>query len=302
MSQKRARLFSVVVGVSALLAIGCAGTKSPNDDDAPARYVIIDDIEGSTGQIQWRPASGGENTTPGRWDTEAGSQCGNLAPLPGYLGGDWPHALVETPYPTFSAEPSRQAVRLRTTAPLVNTWGATLAFDFAKKVPAKVNQPLDPNDRGDPATCTPPVGVERESLTDAAEVDLRGYRGVAFYARAVPDAGTSSISVKLHDHNTDPRGGVCDQTVGSDDECYNAFGKRVLLDAEFRRYTVLFDELAQEPRWGKRVPEPDLERVYSLVFQIFTPGGTCDPPSVCPGVLPELTFDVWIDDVAFVER
>lgn len=279
----------------------CAGSESPPEEPA-TRYVLIDDIEDSSGQILWRPVSGADDSMPGRWDTEAGSQCGNLQPRPAYLGGDWPHALVEEPYRTFSAELSYQAVRLRTTAPLVNTWGATLAFDFEKEFPAKANQPNDPEDPGDPAACTPPAGVTRESLTEAVPVDLSAYRGVAFYARAVPEAGTSTISVKLHEYNTDPRGGQCNQTVGTDDECYNAFGKRVLLDAEFRRYTVLFEELAQEPRWGKRVPEPDLGRVYSLVFQIFTPGGTCDPPSVCPGALPELTFDVWVDDVAFVER
>jgi hypothetical protein len=224
--------------------------------------------------------------------------------MPGYLGGSWTPALLDSPYRTFSNVISQRAARLRTTAPLVNTWGATLAFDFAKKLPLEENRPDVPGDIGDPASCTPPLGVRPDSWTPALAVDLRAYRGVAFYARAVPEAGTTAIFVKLHDRNTDRRGSECDATVGSDRECYNAFGTRVVLTAEFRRYSVYFDDFEQEIGWGYRPVEaaPDLEHVYSLVFQVRTPGGPCDPPGVCPGGLPELTFDVWIDDLAFIER
>lgn len=289
--------------ISLLLLPGCAGSKSALDD-ATTTYVHIDDMEDPGGVIDWRPDSGAEGTAPGQWDSEAGTQCDDIRPLPRYLGGTWEPAKLESPYETFSNRLSRHAARLYTTAPLVNTWGATLAFDFVKKLPLPPHEPRDPEHPGDPATCTPPAGVLPDSWSPALTVDLRAYRGVSFYARAVPEVGTAAIFVKLHDLNTDRRGEVCDPTLGSDRECYNAFGKRVVLDAEFRRYTVLFDEFEQELGWGYRPPEaaPDLEHVFSLVFQVRTPGGPCDPPNVCPGGPPELSFDVWIDDLAFVER
>jgi hypothetical protein len=291
------------IGLSAVFSSGCAGSKS-DPEGARTTYVHIDDVEDPGGVIDWRPDSGADDSTPGSWDTEAGIQCGNIQPMPRYLGGMWAPAALEQPYATFANVISQHAARLHTTAPLVNTWGATLAFDFAKQLPLEQTQPLHPGDMGDPASCTPPLGVERDSWTPALAVDLRAYRGVAFYARASPEAGTTAIFVKVHDRNTDRRGGECDPSVGSDRECYNAFGTRVVLGAEFRRYTVYFEDFEQEIGWGFRPPaaEPDLEHVYSLVFQVRTPGGPCDPPSVCPGGLPELTFDVWIDDLAFVER
>jgi hypothetical protein len=45
----------------------------------------------------------------------------------------------------------------------------------------------------------------------------------------------------------------------------------------------------------------DREHVYGLVFQMDTPGGACVPPIMCVDD-PELSFDVWVDDLHFIER
>ena len=125
-----------------------------------------------------------------------------------------------------------------------------------------------------------------------------------FFGKANPDAGTTRVSVLLLDRNSDPRGEVCDPIQASAKECFNSFAASVELGADFKRLQVDFADLSQDPQWGYRPTpnEPDLEHVYGVAFQVFTPGGVCPDGAVCPGDLPSLSFDIWIDDVYFVNR
>ena len=156
----------------------------------------------------------------------------------------------------------------------------------------------------DPTLVTRPCTSGMERVEYPAEaVDLSRFSGFVFWGMASKAAGSTKLLVQLQDRNTDPRGGVCDPVPGSTNECYNGFGVVLELGEELARYTVNFSELEQDPTWGYH-PDPsvlDREHVYGLVFQMDTPGGTCPPPITCADP-PELSFDVWVDDLHFVER
>jgi hypothetical protein len=149
-----------------------------------------------------------------------------------------------------------------------------------------------------------PTATRDLSEWSAEMVDLRSFRGLAFYGKADPNARSTTVAVMLLDRNSDPRGGQCDPVQASAAECFNSFSASVELEADFRRFAVEFSELEQDPHWGYRPSpnEPDLEHVYGIAFQVFTPGGVCPKGAVCPGDPPSLTFDITIDDVHFVNR
>ena len=253
-------------------------------------------MEGSTGRVEWTPPSATREAQPGRWISYADIQCSDLVPTPEWApGGGWSHAALPVSHETLPGVTSETAARLRTRAPLINTWGAGMGFMFteppADQLTMLVTRP-----------CT--LGMARDLVYPAAPVDLSRYSGIVFWARAAQNADSASVLVQFQDANTDPRGGVCDPVTGSTNGCYNGFGVVLTFGESFERYVVDFSELTQNPNWGHR-PRPsviDLEHVYGLVFQVDTPGGVCASPNVCLGGLPELTFDIWVDDLYFVGK
>ncbi|HEY6476953.1 MAG TPA: hypothetical protein VI456_10255 [Polyangia bacterium] len=110
--------------------------------------------------------------------------------------------------------------------------------------------------------------------------DASRFEGISFYARR--SAGTSGrVRVSVSDWNTDPDGGVCTK-------CFNYFGQELELSETWTRYTLPFESLRQMPGWG--VPRPrqiDPSRIFYIVFGVLDRGAA---------------FDVWIDDLAFIER
>ncbi len=108
--------------------------------------------------------------------------------------------------------------------------------------------------------------------------DASKYVGVRFKAR-IAEGTTSSVRFKIGDINTHPDLGVCKQ-------CYNHWGRNMNFTTEWREYEVLFSSLEQAPYWGD--PRPSAitpSKIYSFDF------------AIAPGA----TFDVWIDDLAFIE-
>ncbi|HVV50774.1 MAG TPA: hypothetical protein VHO06_14005 [Polyangia bacterium] len=109
--------------------------------------------------------------------------------------------------------------------------------------------------------------------------DASRYAGVVFKAKVGPGASTS-VRFNIGDINTHPAGGIC--KTG----CWNHFGKYLVLTTQWKEYKVLFSEARQKPDWGS--PRP---------------------PSITPSKLVELdwsidpgqTYDIWIDDVAFLD-
>lgn len=284
---------------AALLVFGACAFACSNPDPAgpsdPHMYAKIDDMEGTSGRIEWAPENPAPDAVPGRWISYAAVQCDDLEPIPEWAdGGMWSYAELPRGYETMPGITSTHAARLRTTAPLVSTWGAGMSFMFSELPLGTETIPVT-------RPCT--VGMPPDLEYPAAAVDLSRYSGLVFWGMAKKDAGRTSLLVQLEDANTDPRGGACSPVTGDADECYNGYGIVLELGEEPTRYTVNFDELTQDPTWGYR-PKPsvlDRERVYSLVFQVDMPGGACAPPVMCPKP-PELSFDVWVDDVYFVER
>jgi hypothetical protein len=275
------------------------GTLGCSDPDEPSeRLTRVDDMEHGDSQIPWRAPEADASALPGRWQSFADISCETLLPTPTSPDADrWTFADIP-PYTTFRDTRSTKAARLRTTAPLVNTWGAGMRFDittFVESVAANTDVPGD-------LPC--PTASRNLEEWPAEPIDLRGFRGVTFFGKADPNAGATTVAVMLLDQNSDPRGGVCDPGQGSRNECFNSFSASVELGPDFRRFTVDFSDLAQDPQWGYRPNPnvPDFAHVYGIAFQVFTPGGVCPIGVVCPGDPPSLTFDIWIDDVHLVQR
>jgi hypothetical protein len=281
------------VAVLSMRLCACS-SPDPGEPNEPT-YVKIDDMEGTSGRIGWSPENAAPDALPGRWVSYADTQCEDLVPVPEWAeGGMWSYAELGEAHETMPGVTSSRAARLRTTAALVNTWGAGMGFQFS-----------EPPSGSDPIRVTRPctAGMLRDLEYPAAAVDLSRNKALVFWGMARKEAGSTRLLVQFQDVNTDPRGGVCNPVPGSADECYNGFGVVLELGETPSRYVLNFSELKQDPTWGYR-PNPsvmDLEQVYGLVFQMDTPGGACPPPIVCIP-LPELSFDVWIDDLYFVER
>jgi hypothetical protein len=283
----------------ALPALLLSAMAACSDPAVPAEALTrVDDMEGDRTQILWRAPGSAEGVIPGRWQSFADVSCDALTPPPTSPDADrWTFTDLAEPYTTFDGTRSTRAARLTTTAPFVNTWGAGMRFDLTSLVPFVERTSDVPED----LPC--PTATRDLSEWDAEMVDLRAFRGVTFYGKADPNAGSTTVSVLLLDRNSDPRGGQCDPVQASAAECFNSFAASVELDATFKRFTVDFSQLQQDPHWGYRPSnEPDLEHVYGIAFQVFTPGGVCPKGAVCPGDPPSLTFDVFIDDVYFVNR
>jgi len=291
-----ANFLGQMLGLSCVVAqaTGCsdpdpaAPTERPVDERS---YTKIDDMEGTTGVIGWEPPLG----SPGFWYSYASLQCENLLPVPSFLEGigGWSYAEVREPYETFAGVTSRQAARLRTVAPLVDTWGAGMGFFLS--LPTGSGPP------GSPYECTVESAAARNNESNATPVDLTAYSGISFWAKTEPNAQVAELTLELFDRNTYPAGGICNPTPGTPDECYNSFAVKLALTERFEHYVVDFSEFAQDPRWGYRVPSGtvDLTQMYAPAFNVMMPGGSCS--GVCPGI-PTLEFDIWIDDLYFVDR
>jgi endoglucanase len=103
--------------------------------------------------------------------------------------------------------------------------------------------------------------------------DLSHAQGIQFWAK-----GPGKVRFKAPDINTDPAGDRCD-------DCYNDFGVDIYLSDEWERYTVLFEDMQQQPGWGDRAPYVASGAIMAIQWQFTTPGAA---------------FDLAFDDVALV--
>ena len=110
--------------------------------------------------------------------------------------------------------------------------------------------------------------------------DVSGYTGISFWSRA--DKGTSMrFKMPMTDDTKTTDGGNCVDSTTS--KCSDDFGANIALTAKWIKHTVLFTTMKQEG-WGKTFTWTP-GHVTSIQFQV----------PVAP------SFDVWIDDVAFVK-
>lgn len=126
--------------------------------------------------------------------------------------------------------------------------------------------------------------LSNDGSAEKAPYNAAGYRGISFWARA-GEGSTKQLRVKLPDSNTSPEGGVCDDTIDEGETaCFDDFGASVTLSRDWQQYNLEFDALAQEG-YGLQADSVQTDAIYSIQFQV----GAGD------------AFDIWIDDVGFLE-
>jgi endoglucanase len=115
-------------------------------------------------------------------------------------------------------------------------------------------------------------------VTQGLFYDASKYAGVAFKAKVGPGS-SSAVRLKIADVNTHKDAGVCTA-------CWNHFGKDLTIGTEWKEYRVTFSGAAQEPGWG--APRPAAVTPSKLVALNW-------------GIGPGNSYDLWIDDVTFLE-
>ena len=122
-----------------------------------------------------------------------------------------------------------------------------------------------------------PAGRE---LRDAQGMfyDASKYAGIAFKAKVAPGS-TRKARFKIGDINTHKDAGICTA-------CWNHFGKDLTLTTEWKEYRITFSGAEQEPGWGG--PRPTSVTPNKLIALNWQVG-------------PGQTYDIWIDDVTFLD-
>jgi hypothetical protein len=106
--------------------------------------------------------------------------------------------------------------------------------------------------------------------------DASKYKGFTFYAR-IGAGTTASVRFVASDHNTDGAGGVCSP-------CGDAFGVNLTFTTSWTQYVVYYTDMRQQGYGSPQVAALDPTRLYACQFNVG----------------PRTTFDVWIDDIAFI--
>jgi hypothetical protein len=281
-----------------------------------ADYTKIDDMEGEGGHIAWSPQGAllgtvsPEMVSSGFWtSTTDCTQGDRILPDPYFLSpGGWTYDVVPAPYQTMpGAAPSKHAAHLRTKddQALQKVWGANIGFDFMSVgAPGEPWSPAMTVDAGASASekkCK--QGSARDF--DAVPVDLSAYSGLTFWAMASP-SGRQSIRVQINNVSTDPRGNTCASVDATDEgNCYNGFGKAILLTDQFTQYRIDFSELRQDPSWSGQpslAPFDPKSGAFSMNFAVLLPGCINDNNANCAGGDALVSFDVWIDDLYFINK
>jgi hypothetical protein len=110
--------------------------------------------------------------------------------------------------------------------------------------------------------------------------DGASFQGIRFFAKTGAGA-TPGLRVNIHDEDTAPEGGICNEAA---EECYDHFGANVTLGEDWQEFTLLFADLKQDG-FGKAFPAFKPDKLYAIQFEAEA----------------STQFDIWIDDITFVE-
>lgn len=117
------------------------------------------------------------------------------------------------------------------------------------------------------------------SGTTKSAYDASKYTGITFWAK-VGTGSTTTVRFNIGDKNTTPEGGVCMPATCSDD-----FGQSLTLTESWQQFTIKFADMKAE-NWSKQnLAAIDKSALYAVHFQAG----------------PMTTFDIWVDDISFVE-
>ena len=112
------------------------------------------------------------------------------------------------------------------------------------------------------------------------------------------------MRVQVTDVSTDPRGRICQATDGKAfDYCFNGFGDSVQLTDEWRRYTLDFSQFVQRSSWAITRRAASTGAVSTRWSSRWTCRAARTLRRRCARAAPlELSFDIWIDDIYFVNK
>lgn len=122
----------------------------------------------------------------------------------------------------------------------------------------------------------------------ASTYDASAYRGFVFWGRIGGDSGSTSVRFAVPDKNTSAAGGVCTAaSEGGASGCSDYFAETIALTPTWKQFVVYYSDLTQS---GFGLPKGltglDATEIYSCQFQL-SPGAP---------------FDVWIDDIYFIDK
>jgi hypothetical protein len=122
----------------------------------------------------------------------------------------------------------------------------------------------------------PPSGP---NMNIRSPYDASNYTGFVFWAR-IAVGTTAAVRFNVPNKDTDPAGGVCAPSSA----CSDFFGKNLILTDTWTEYVIKYGDLAQLG-WGEPVTSGfDPKTIYGCEFAVGA----------------NTTFDVWIDDIAFL--
>jgi len=116
--------------------------------------------------------------------------------------------------------------------------------------------------------------------TTRATYDASRFTGISFWAKAGAGS-TTKMRFTIADDETAPDGGICQEALA---ECDDHFGANVILSEEWQNFSYRFSDLKQDG-FGKAFPALKPDKLYGIQFEAEA----------------TVTFDFWIDDIAFVE-
>ncbi|HEY3497095.1 MAG TPA: carbohydrate binding domain-containing protein [Polyangiaceae bacterium] len=108
--------------------------------------------------------------------------------------------------------------------------------------------------------------------------DASKYSGIAF--KIMSAKPNFNVRLKIPDTASHPDGGQCKK------ECWNSFGKELIVGTEWQDVVLMWSDLKQQPDWGDTRPPA------------ITPGKLRDAEWT---VYPGQEFDFWVDEIRFVE-
>jgi hypothetical protein len=290
-------ILSLAVTSSAALVAGCgssggggggaggsggAGAACTSNDGGvdPNMISNFEDGLGSVLQIGTPPRNGAwyayNDYTPTCEETPmAAPQCPDAATTP----GPTTHATLNDPTVKGGACNSTYALEFFGS-------GCTMF----QGVGTDLNTPLPPvvDGSAEPVLPTCPGGVVTQPLK--VPYDVSGYKAITFWGRtgkmSIPSNQMVQFKMPMLDDTKTTDGGICVDSTSN--KCSASFGKFLAFTGAWQQFTLNFGakgspgDLSQES-WGA-VFTWDPTRVVSIQFQ----------PAA------DSTFDVWIDDVAFV--
>jgi len=116
-------------------------------------------------------------------------------------------------------------------------------------------------------------------VSDGLFYDASKYAGIAFKAKVGKPDSARAVRFKMADVNTHKDAGICTA-------CWNHFGKDLTLTDDWKDYKITFSAASQEAGWGD--PRPQAITPSKLIALNWQVG-------------PGQTYDIWIDDVTFLD-